>query len=265
MKKRVISAVIALLISLPLVYIGGVPFYILAIIIALLAFKEMLDLITNDYWIRLVSYINFLFLIGNSIIQKNFSSILDFKVLGIILLIFGLLLLFNHKNKKFNVEKCFYLIGITLFLGTAFATLIILRNMNLYYFIYVFLITIMNDTFAHSVGTLFGKHKINEISPNKSWEGCIAGLLGGIIFFVGFSAILRNIGITDLNLLIMGIIGCVVSIISQIGDFSASSIKRYCEIKDFSNIMPGHGGMLDRFDSILFVAPIVYSALAMMI
>lgn len=121
------------------------------------------------------------------------------------------------------------------------------------------------DIFAFLIGKAMGKHKFSKISPNKSWEGCIAGLLGGIIFFVGFSAILRNIGITDLNLLIMGIIGCVVSIISQIGDFSASSIKRYCEIKDFSNIMPGHGGMLDRFDSILFVAPIVYSALAMMI
>ena len=70
MKKRVISAVIALLISLPLVYIGGVPFYILAIIISLLAFKEMLDLITNDYWIRLVSYINFLFLAGNLLLVK---------------------------------------------------------------------------------------------------------------------------------------------------------------------------------------------------
>jgi len=63
----------------------------------------------------------------------------------------------------------------------------------------------------------------------------------------------------------MGILGCIVSLISQIGDFSASSIKRYCDIKDFSNLMPGHGGMLDRFDSILFVAPVVYLALAMLL
>lgn len=251
MKKRVISAVIALLISLPLVYIGGVPFYILAIIISLLAFKEMLDLITNDYWIRLVSYINFLFLIGNSIIQKNFSSILDFKVLGIILLIYGLLLLFNHKNKKFNVEKCFYLIGITLFLGTAFATLIILRNMSLYYFIYVFLITIMNDTFAHSIGTLFGKHKINEISPNKSWEGCLGGAFFGVLISVLFYLIFIN---SDIDIFLLIFITLFLSILGQLGDLFFSQIKRSYKIKDFSNIMPGHGGMLDRFDSVIFVA-----------
>ena len=63
---------------------------------------------------------------------------------------------------------------------------IILRNMSLYYFIYIFLITIMNDTFAHSVGTLFGKHKINEISPNKSWEGCLGGAFFGVLISVLF-------------------------------------------------------------------------------
>lgn len=121
------------------------------------------------------------------------------------------------------------------------------------------------DIFAFLVGKTIGKHKFSKISPNKSWEGCIAGLLGGILFFIVFTMILQNLHIAELNYVIMGILGGIVSLVSQIGDFAASSIKRYCEIKDFSNIMPGHGGMLDRFDSILFVAPIVYSALAMML
>lgn len=121
------------------------------------------------------------------------------------------------------------------------------------------------DIFAFLIGKTIGKHKFSKISPNKSWEGCIAGLLGGIIFFIIFTKILQNVHIVELNYLVMGILGGIVSLVSQIGDLAASSIKRYCEIKDFSNLMPGHGGMLDRFDSILFVAPIVYSALAILL
>lgn len=121
------------------------------------------------------------------------------------------------------------------------------------------------DIFAFLIGKCIGKHKLTKISPNKSWEGCIAGLIGGIVFYLIFAIVLQNLHICELNYIVMGILGCVVSLISQIGDFAASSIKRYCGIKDFSNLMPGHGGMLDRFDSVLFIAPVVYLALSIMI
>lgn len=135
---------------------------------------------------------------------------------------------------------------------------------------------------------MIGKHKVSKISPKKSWEGCIAGLLGTILFFVGYSMVLDKVIHTDIelsddsvfvsedlsmkeeiaqkklqesfycNYLLIIPLGAIVSIISQIGDFAASGIKRYADIKDFSHLMPGHGGMLDRFDSVLFVAPVVY-------
>ena len=170
MKKRIISAIAALIIAVPLVYFGGIPFYLLALVLGLIAMKEILDLIEkDDYLVRLVSYINFLFLVGSGIIQNDLSKILDRNVLGIVLLIFGVLFLLKHKS-DLKVQKFFCLVGITLFLSVAFSALIVTRNMSLTYFIYIFLITIMTDTFAHSIGTLFGKHKINEISPNKSWK-----------------------------------------------------------------------------------------------
>lgn len=123
----------------------------------------------------------------------------------------------------------------------------------------------VTDIFAFLVGKTIGKHKVSKISPKKSWEGCLGGLVGAIIFFIIFTKILHNLQIVELNYIVMGILGGIVSIISQIGDFSASSIKRYCDVKDFSDLMPGHGGMLDRFDSILFVAPVVYFALTILI
>ena len=251
MKTRIISAIIALIISLPLVYLGGTPFYFLAIIIALLAFKEILDLLVKNYWNRLICYISYLFLLGTSINENSLDNILDFKVLSIILLIYGCLLLINHKNKEFNIEKCFYLIGTTILLTMAFATLIIIRNMSLLYFIYLFLITIMTDTFAQSIGILFGKHKINEISPNKTWEGCLGGAFFGVLISSLFYLFFIN---QDINIFLLILITLILSIFGQLGDLFFSQIKRNYKIQDFSNIMPGHGGILDRFDSIIFVA-----------
>ena len=252
MKKRIISAIIALIISLPLVYIGGIPFYVFALFLSLIAFKEILDLvIKDDYWVRLVSFICFLFLVGASITKNSFDNLLDFKILGVVLLIYGSLALIKHRSQEFDIEKCFYLIGITIFLGTAFSSLIILRNMSLYYFIYIFLISIMTDIFAHSIGTLFGKNKINEISPNKSWEGCLGGTFFGTLISVLFYLIMIN---QDINIFLLILITIFLSIIGQLGDLFFSLVKRNYNIKDFSNIMPGHGGILDRFDSVIFLA-----------
>lgn len=251
MKKRIISAIVALAICIPLVFFGGIPFYILALVVALLGFREILGLIIKDnYWIKLISYILFLFLCGSSIIKTNFDNILDYKIIGLIILIYGIIALINHKNKEFDITKCFYLIGVTLFLGLAFEVMIITRNMSLTYFIYLFIITIMTDTFAHAVGTSVGKHKINEISPNKSWEGAIGGSILGTTIAVLFYLFYIN---QNINIFSIIFITLFLSIIGQLGDLFFSLIKRHYKIKDFSNIMPGHGGILDRLDSIIFV------------
>jgi len=114
------------------------------------------------------------------------------------------------------------------------------------------------DTCAYILGCKFGKHKFSEISPKKSIEGCIGGTLGSLIFVIGYTIFLNmqyNMGI---NYIAISAIGIVLSLIGQIGDFSASAIKRYVGIKDYSNIFPGHGGMLDRIDSVIFIAPFAY-------
>ena len=152
----------------------------------------------------------------------------------------------------------------TTFLASFMAHTRAMEN-GIWYIWFIFGGAWFTDIFAFLIGKAVGKHKLSKISPNKSWEGCIAGLIGGIVFFLIFTKALQNVHICELNYLVMGILGCVVSLISQIGDLAASSIKRYCEVKDFSNLMPGHGGMLDRFDSILFIAPVVYLALSMMV
>ena len=117
----------------------------------------------------------------------------------------------------------------------------------------------ISDTFAFLVGSKFGKTKLApDISPNKTVEGSIGGILGVILSFIIITLVGNyKLGING-NVFYWTLISIAASVAGQFGDLTASAIKRYCKIKDFGNIMPGHGGVLDRFDSLMFVAPIVY-------
>jgi phosphatidate cytidylyltransferase len=122
----------------------------------------------------------------------------------------------------------------------------------------VFITAWGTDIFAYSIGRRFGKHKFSKVSPKKSIEGCVAGTLGATIMLIIYTLILNNCFSFNYSYLMTIISGIVLSLIGQLGDFSASCIKRYVDIKDYSNLLPGHGGMLDRIDSVLFIAPFAY-------
>ncbi len=119
------------------------------------------------------------------------------------------------------------------------------------------------DTFAYFGGRFFGKHKLIEhVSPNKTVEGAISGVVGTTILCALYLYFIYDMKIS--HIIIGAIIGVLGSIFSQIGDLSASAIKRDTQIKDFGTIFPGHGGFLDRFDSVIFIAPIIYVLLCML-
>lgn len=115
-----------------------------------------------------------------------------------------------------------------------------------------------SDVFAYSIGKKFGKHKLTPISPNKTIEGSVAGIIGSVVLGIIYSVLCNTLWGTGINYVLVGIIVAMLSVVGQIGDLAASSIKRYCEIKDFSDLIPGHGGMLDRIDSIIFVLPFAF-------
>ena len=115
------------------------------------------------------------------------------------------------------------------------------------------------DIFAFLVGIRYGKHKFSKVSPKKSIEGCIAGTIGAVILMLIYTYFANKYFGVNYSYIYIGIIGVLLSLIGQIGDFSASSIKRYVDIKDYSNLIPGHGGMLDRIDSLIFLAPFAYA------
>ena len=142
-----------------------------------------------------------------------------------------------------------------------FLSLIVINGKGKLMLGYTIMIAWGTDVFAYAAGKYFGKHHFSKISPKKTIEGCIAGAVGAIIVGIIYSLISNLTGALSINgiqYLYVGILTLLLSLISQIGDFTASSIKRFADCKDYGTLLPGHGGMLDRIDSVIFIAPFVY-------
>ncbi len=144
--------------------------------------------------------------------------------------------------------------------AVGFSALFALRADSLYVIGFLFMITVMTDTFGYVVGVPFGKHKLAvKISPKKSIEGSIGGTLAATVLTMAYIYIvnLEMIGAIELNFVISLFLVIFISITGQVGDLIASKLKRDYNIKDYSNIFPGHGGMMDRFDSVLFASMVI--------
>ena len=251
MKERVISAIIALLITVPLILLGGVYFQILVVILGLIGLYELLKPKKNiPVMMKYISYVLFIMLISSGYVYKDGIYILNFSLILIVLLILMLSMLYYHNNKKYGIEDIFYLFGSIVFLSAAFNLFIVIREKGLMLTIYLFLITTMTDTFAYIIGSKKGKKKLlPEVSPNKSVEGFIGGLVVGTVV----ASLFYYFCVARTNILLVVFVTMILSIVGQCGDLVFSQIKRYFGIKDYSNLMPGHGGVLDRLDSMIFV------------
>ena len=252
LKTRIISAFVALLIVVPLVLLGGVFYEVLIAFASLLALKEIYDLKkSHKSYPNTVKYIGMISLL--LIVLSNFKDLtiyngISYQILALTTL-FILMPTVFYKNNEYKMQDAIYLLGIILFLGLSFNIFLIIRLRNIKIFGFLILIPTLNDIFAYLIGSKFGKHKMCEkISPHKTWEGSLGGLLVGTIGSIVYYYFL----IGNINLKVIAIT-IILSVAGQIGDLVMSKIKRENEIKDFSNLMPGHGGMLDRLDSTIFV------------
>ena len=252
MKKRIISAVIATLIFAPIIYFGGRAFAIAMGLLSVLAYKELLDLKENAVEIpeivKGIGLVDILLLIFLESSNESLMFGLSYRLLAISLLTIFIPTLF-YKNNKYTTKEALYLTGIVLMLGLVFSCFIFIRSISLYVLLYLMIICVLTDMFAMFTGMFIGKHKLcPKISPKKTVEGSVGGSIIGTTVSVIFYANL--IGKFSLKLVLITLL---FSIIGQLGDLFFSKIKRENNIKDFSNIMPGHGGVLDRIDSLCFV------------
>lgn len=255
MKTRIISAVMMLVIFVPLLFIGGKPLALLMALLAVLSLYELLHIRETKkkfpFMMKIFAYILVLFFSLNNFTSIDFNYNLDYRVMSLIIFVFLLPMLYIHNSKKYNINDALFLIGSILFIGLSFNLIIITANNDISYIIYLLLITTLTDTFALFTGRLIGRHKMAPmISPKKTYEGLIGGLMIGVVASVVFYHVAIN---SSLSLWVLIPITIVLAILGQLGDLVFSFIKRYYGVKDFSNLIPGHGGILDRIDSIIFV------------
>jgi len=265
MKQRIITGALALIVLVAALFCyNTIVFNIFISLIGSMAVYELLhstSLVKNKV-LLISSFAYSLIVPFFEIVQNRYFSICITVIF--ISILFGVLLCCHDTVKFEEIAVSFF---VSLAIPVAFSMTVLLRDYNVHGIFYTVLICAaawLTDTGAYFVGCAIGKHKLAPvISPKKTVEGAIGGLSFSVILFVvlciGYKALCANKGIIfEINYLNAVIIALVCSAVGMIGDLVASVVKRQTGIKDYGKILPGHGGIMDRFDSFIFVAPALY-------
>lgn len=258
LKQRIITGVIAAALFIPLVIIGGWSFTAIVYAMATVGLYELLRMKKLSIFSvhGILSWIALVVLLLPEGLTASFEQMIGYTKVEVAFIIIILLLMYTVlvKNKFTFDDAAFSLFG-ALYIGIGFYYLIETRMAGIEFVVYALLVIWSTDSGAYFVGRKLGKHKLwPEISPNKTTEGFYGGIITAVVitliynvFFPVASSVWILIGVT-----------IIASIVGQIGDLVESALKRHYDVKDSGNILPGHGGILDRFDSLLFVLPLLH-------
>ena len=262
MLKRTVTAIVAVAVFIPICIFSDTFIWPAAMaILSLIAAYEMLGCVgmRKSLPVAIPSYIIGLFLPLIPLFTDESSVEMSCAVCMMYLIVLFAVVVFSRGKIDFMNASCAFT-GI-FYTAAAFTCLVLLREVGNTIYLLVFIGPWTSDTFAYLCGRMFGKHKlIPEVSPKKTVEGSIGGILFAAAAFVLYAVIVWKMNESSEmpNLLVFAAAGAIISVISQIGDLSASVIKRRFGVKDYGFLFPGHGGVLDRFDSVLLTAPVLY-------
>lgn len=258
MKTRILVAVVGLPLLLAVLLLG--PVWILGIVVGAIAACSAWELVCcteKEIKPRMVCYVAVC-----AYIIPLFSVVFDpGKVYSVMLfllfaLLFGELMLSFHMGQPMKLETVTAALlagGVMPVLLSSIVKLALLDNGRVYVLL-PFIAAFVSDSGAYFIGIFFGKHKLTpQLSPNKTIEGSAGGFVCAIAAMIVYGLILRAMDY-EVNLAVMGVYGFLGSMACQLGDLSFSAVKRLCGVKDYGNLIPGHGGMLDRFDSMFWTA-----------
>jgi len=256
--ERAISALVLLPLAIWLTWLGGWPFAALVAVAAGLCAVELLLMsgrlrLAEWYGVAIAAAIPLLAAIhrGQTLLPSWAPLALAFATLALL----GLLL-FTHEEQGEVPVRAGRVVLAWLYCGLLASTLVGLRvHGGTAWVVLAFVITWANDTFAYFAGMLFGKHKLYEkVSPKKTWEGFAGGAAGS----VAGALVIRATMLPEIPLPEAFLIGAGAAVLGPLGDFTESLLKRAAGVKDSGRLIPGHGGLLDRIDALLFVVPWVY-------
>ncbi len=259
MKQRVITAVIALIIFLPLLYLGGIPFDILVTLMGIVAMSVFL-IMKKKLLVSFEAIVSFLLML--SILLPVFWAGFwtqdtlggSFYLLALVMLVYTVI----SKN-RFSFDDAGVLLLGGLYAGLGFRFMMLARAESLWMMLYALLIVWVTDSGAYLIGRKIGKNKLApHISPNKTWEGSIGGSLSAVVIVGAYLYFVQAAFPYSFSTMLLWTL--VFSVGGQLGDLIESAFKRHYGVKDSGKILPGHGGILDRFDSLLFVLPLMHFA-----
>ncbi len=267
MKTRILTALVMAVVGIPLLIFSQYIIYpIAAGILAVFSIYEMsgvigvrknLALTDPAYIVALITPI-FAYFFSHRVTDFIFIALL--VIVAVMLYMFGYAVVMRGEVKFADVATHFTTFT---YITVAFNAITLVRYLpyGVYCFALIFVGSWVSDVFAYFVGCAIGKHKmIPEISPKKTWEGAVGGVFFTVVAFLVYGIIISLVT-TDVrpNYIVLAVLGLVLSVVSIFGDLIASLIKREHGAKDYGYIFPGHGGVLDRFDSALAVAPVLFA------
>lgn len=262
MLKRTITAACMMAVFIPIcIYSGTIIFNITMSLLSLIAVYEMLSCVGAK---KNIPVLAFSCLLGAAMpIIPYYTSVYTLHIELVCYIVYMILvftlMVFSKGGEDFTTVSAAFM-GV-FYISVSFTAIVLLREKGAYLYLLAFFGPWVSDTFAYIVGRLIGKRKlIPEVSPNKTIAGSIGGIVATAALFVVYGFVIAkyaDISSTP-NIIAMAIAGAIVSVISQIGDLTASYIKRRYGVKDYGKLFPGHGGVMDRFDSVLLTAPILY-------
>ncbi|MFS0574194.1 phosphatidate cytidylyltransferase [Sporosarcina sp. 179-K 3D1 HS] len=258
MKQRIITALIAFALFIPLVLIGGLPFTLAVYAIATVGLYELLrmkgiHLLTVE---GLLTWVALVVLLLPSAWGTQLHESIGYTKIELAFAIVLILLTYTVivKNRYTFDHAAFSVLG-ALYVGIGFYYLIETRLFGIEYVVYALVVIWTTDSGAYFIGRKIGKRKLwPEISPNKTIEGFYGGIASAIVA----TCIFQMIYPIASNYVVLVIVTIVASIVGQLGDLVESALKRHYDVKDSGKLLPGHGGILDRFDSLLFVLPLLH-------
>lgn len=259
MKQRTITAVVAALIFIPIVFFGGMIFNVFVYIIASIALLELVRMKRISrysvaaglglllMWALMLPYKS----IENYVDITEFITKSEITLLAVLVLLSYTVLVKN----RFTFDDAGFLLISVIYIGMGFNYLIETRDEGLEYLFFALFIVWATDTGAYLFGRAFGKRKLwPQISPKKTIEGSI----GGILLACAVAIVFQIVAPLEHSMIIVILVTILISITGQIGDLVESAFKRHYAVKDSGKILPGHGGVLDRFDSLIFILPILH-------
>lgn len=258
MKQRILTAIVALIVFVPFVIIGGWPFTLMIYAIATIGLFELLRMRDIELFSvpGILTWIALAIILMPSSLEIQLYEMIGYSKIELVFMVVLLLLIVTviSKNRFTFDHIAFSVLGV-LYIGIGFHYLIETQLFGIKFVVYALIVIWMTDTGAYFVGRKFGKRKLwPDISPNKTIGGAIGGIVSAIIFACIFNYFVPIAS----SYLILIVVTLIASIVGQLGDLVESAIKRHYDVKDSGKLLPGHGGILDRFDSLLFVLPLLH-------